>query len=325
MDKTNWDANSNEGLKTAVLLLTWKRAASTSQVIEKLREVKARNVYVVSDGPRAGNIDDAYKVAATRDVICNDIDWDCSLKTVFRENNLGCRRSVSDGISWLFQHEEEAIILEDDCIPSTEFFNFCEYMLGAYRNDRRVASIGGYNEFPVGSECRSGFVLSRYFECWGWATWRRAWSVYDDDLNLIRAEGGKPRTRGLFRSTVEWLFWDDVATDLIERGVPDSWAYRFLLCTAARGMLHVIPNHCLTKNIGFDADGTHHQSSKTEYWQPKHPGGAHWIPKEYVLQKEQGLEIKRDRKVALRHGATWHGIVIRVIKRVLRKCLRRSS
>ena len=260
MDNSNSHPVNHNRMETAVLLLTWKRADEASQVIKKLREAKARNVYVVSDGPRAGNADDAYKVAKTRDVISREIDWDCSLNTLFREENLGCRRSVSDGVQWLFQHEQEAIILEDDCIPSMEFFTFCEYMLGAFRHNSRIASIGGYNEFPANNIDGSDVVFSRYFECWGWATWKRAWSVYDDNLGAIRGSNRKPQTRGIFRSRAEDLFWDDVAKDLLERGLPDSWAYRFLLCTAARAMVHVIPNRCLIKNIGFGTDATHHQS-----------------------------------------------------------------
>jgi len=311
-------------METAVLLLTWKRASLTRQVVRKLRDAKARKIYVVSDGPRAGNEDDAYKVANTRDVISKEIDWDCSLRTLFRENNLGCRRSVSDGIEWLFQHEKEAIILEDDCMPSMEFFTFCERMLGAYRYDNRVASIGGYNEFQRNSNDSSDFVFSRYFECWGWATWRRAWAVYDDDLELIKSDNGKPKTQGLFRSRVECLFWNDVARNLLEREVPDSWAYRFLLCTAAKGMVHVIPNRCLVKNIGFGIDGTHHQSLRSEYWQPEKPGDTEWMKKDYEWQREHNLDFERDRSVALRHGATWHGIVMRLLKGVVRKCLRRA-
>ena len=73
------------------------------------------------------------------------VDWDCEVHHNYSETNLGCRQRVSSGISWVFEQVEDAIILEDDCLPHPTFFAFCAEMLECYRHDQRVSSISGNN------------------------------------------------------------------------------------------------------------------------------------------------------------------------------------
>jgi GT2 family glycosyltransferase len=122
-------------LKTAVLFLIFNRPDTTKQVFAAIRKAKPPKLYVAADGPRADNPGEAEKVEQVR-LIATNIDWDCELKTLFRDENLGCGKGVSSAITWFFENEGEGIILEDDCLPSQSFFWYCEELLERYREDK---------------------------------------------------------------------------------------------------------------------------------------------------------------------------------------------
>ena len=84
-----------------VLLLIFNRPDSTRKVFERIREVKPRQLFIAADGPRDGNQLDAIKSSETRRIVEN-VDWECDVKTLFREHNLGCGRAVSEAITWFF-------------------------------------------------------------------------------------------------------------------------------------------------------------------------------------------------------------------------------
>ncbi|MBW2647229.1 MAG: hypothetical protein JRE23_13855 [Deltaproteobacteria bacterium] len=164
-------------LKTAVLFMVFKRPDTTKQVFEAIRQAKPPRLYVAADGPRDDKAGEAEKVEQARR-IAMQVDWECEVKTLFRDKNLGCRVGVSTAIDWFFENEEEGIILEDDCLPSQSFFWFCEELLERYRGDLRVMMIGGNNK-GVNFLKDCSYFFSKYVQIWGWATWRRSWEKYD--------------------------------------------------------------------------------------------------------------------------------------------------
>jgi hypothetical protein len=135
-------------LNTAVLFLVFNRLDVTKQVFQAIRQAKPPRLYIAADGARKNKEGEAAKVIAVRDHVLESIDWDCEVKTLFREENLGCKYAVSGAIDWFFEQEEMGIILEDDCLPSQSFFWFCEELLLRYKGDMRVGHIAGYNHFP---------------------------------------------------------------------------------------------------------------------------------------------------------------------------------
>ena len=133
--------------------------------------------------PKANRKDDHQRVEEVHK-ITNCVDWNCQVKTLFRENNLGCKLAVEQAITWFFEHEENGIILEDDCLPNIDFFLFCEELLQKYQDDDRVFAITGDN-FQKGRQYgNASYYFSKYVHVWGWATWRRAWKYYDNDLSF---------------------------------------------------------------------------------------------------------------------------------------------
>ncbi|HMB95212.1 MAG TPA: hypothetical protein VKK61_04160, partial [Tepidisphaeraceae bacterium] len=103
-------------LQIPVAFLIFNRPETTRRVFERIREAQPTQLYVIADGPREGRPTDSDLCPQTR-AILDSVDWDCQVVRNFSDSNLGCKRRVSSGITWLFEQVQEAIILEDDCLP----------------------------------------------------------------------------------------------------------------------------------------------------------------------------------------------------------------
>lgn len=241
---------------TPVLLIVWRRPSLTSLVIDSLRKVEPRRIYVACDGPNADRPDEAEKVAETRSIIQKEINWDCDIELKYSNYNQGCRVGVSSAISWFFEQVDEGIILEDDCVPHPDFFHYSFALLEKFRHDERIWCISG-NNFQDGQWRGDGsYYFSRYNHCWGWASWRRCWKDYDPKLTLWP----KIRTSGLlstlFESSEEVKYWTNIWERLYRFDEPDTWDYQWSLICLINGGLTALPNRNLVQNIGFGIDAT---------------------------------------------------------------------
>ena len=113
-------------LETPILFLTYNRPGLTRQVLAAIREAQPKQLFIAADGPKPGKTGDCEQCQAVRNVLRDGIDWDCEVKTLLRDENLGCKRAVSSAITWFFDNVEKGIILEDDTLPRQSFFRFCE-------------------------------------------------------------------------------------------------------------------------------------------------------------------------------------------------------
>jgi len=241
-------------LKTPVLLLAFNRPDTTARVFEAIRRARPPRLYVAIDGPRAARPGEASLCAEVRRVV-SAVDWPCELHTLFRDENLGCKRSVSSAIDWFFSEEDEGIILEDDCLPSASFFRFCEVLLERFRDDPRVFSIQG-NFFGSPRTPETSYLFSKMFYMWGWASWADRWrsvNVHDIDVAQIRhaiAEDRWPGSGYLIRKY--WL-------NIVERqaaGKIDSWGYPVMFHCFKNKLLNVTPTTNLVLNIGVGPSAT---------------------------------------------------------------------
>jgi hypothetical protein len=242
-------------LGTALLFMVFNRPDTTLRVFNAIRRARPTRLYVAVDGPRPDRAGEVARVEIVRK-IATAVDWPCDVKTLFRDQNLGCKRAVSGAITWFFEHEEEGIILEDDCLPNFDFFNFCENMLEYYRDDERVHVITG-NNFQNGQQRGSGtYYFSKYNHCWGWATWRRSWRNYQGDLSFWPSWKQSDDWRSNCPDKVERRYWEKIFNQVHAGGI-DSWAYPWTACVWKHGGLTVTPNVNLVANIGFGVDATH--------------------------------------------------------------------
>ena len=242
-----------------VLFLIFNREELTNRVFEAIREAKPPRLYVVADGPR-NNVENEYeKCMATRKII-EKVDWDCEVKTLFRDVNIGCRRSISEGINWFFENEEDGIILEDDCLPSQSFFYFCEELLDYYKDNERIMSIGG---FHYGEPCSEyTYYFSSIMQCWGWATWRRAWKHYDTNLDKYSYEDICKKIDNIYKDAYMRMYWKDIVYMMKHPEVQkerkiDSWSYTWTISIIQDDGICIDPNINLVSNIGWGIDSVH--------------------------------------------------------------------
>lgn len=241
---------------TPVLFLIFNRPVTTKVVFEEIRKIKPKYLYIAADGPRAGKVDDDKRCAVVREIVLTNIDWECEVKTLLREENLGCGRAVSEAITWFFDNVEEGIILEDDCLPDPSFFEFCSHLLKRYRNEEKIMHIGGSN-FQFGVIRGDGdYYFSTISHVWGWATWKRAWCTYQFDLKKI-SDLSDLTYNFIFNNNQSFInYYKQVFAKMRDNGI-DTWDYQWFYAIHASNGLSICPNVNLIKNIGFRSDGTH--------------------------------------------------------------------
>ena len=242
-------------LETPVLFITFRRPDTTKKVFEKIKQAQPKRLYMAQNIPNSDNTEDIKKWNDVRAIIEN-IDWDCDVQRLYREQYLDAKTSISTAIDWFFKNEEEGIILEDDCLPHPTFFRFCEEMLEIYRDDERIAMISGDN-FQFGRKrTEYSYYFSRYTHIWGWASWRRAWKNYDVDMKLwpeIRDGGWLEDLLGDKKSV---RYWRKIFENVYQ-GKIDTWDYQWTFSCWIQNALTILPNVNLVSNIGFGSEAVH--------------------------------------------------------------------
>ena len=186
--------------------------------------------------------------------------YGCELYKNYSEKNMGtCMRQYT-GFSWVFEKEEQAIILEDDCIPNLDFFRYCDEMLEKYKDDERVMMVSGSNYLKKW-ESGYSYHFSSMGGIWGWATWRRAWLKYDVD---IRAWGDYELKKEL-REKLGWEMyqhrreaWDSL---YMNSSKAKTWDFQWWFARTINSGLTIIPSVNLVSNVGFDSGAVHTTAS----------------------------------------------------------------
>ena len=254
-------SNANETLKTPVLFLVFNRPSCTEKVFKAIAGARPTKLYVAADGARLGRPGEADLCAQVR-AIATRVDWDCELKVLFREENLGCRLAVSSAIDWFFEHEEEGIILEDDCLPSSYFFVYAASMLERYRENDKMMHIGGINYQPMDESVNTSYYFSNIPQIWGWATWRRAWKCYDRQLSGLQKFVASGKWRDLDEDIDICYYWIHCFYS-VWCGKLDTWDYQWWFSVRVNNGLSILPSINLIENIGFTEDATHTQKGYT--------------------------------------------------------------
>lgn len=247
-------------LTTPVVFIIFNRPDVTERVFAEIAKAKPAKLFIVADGPRRNRPGEIEKVSATREIV-KHVDWPCEVFKNFSETNLGCKHRVSTGLDWAFEHIDEAIILEDDCLPHPTFFQFCQELLERYRNDPRFALISG-TSLSVSSDMEDSYYFSRYPHIWGWATWRRVWKKYDvrmEGLSRLKRDANFKKS---FASKAEWKFWLK-NFHAVNSGKVDTWDAQVVFLTFVEGMLSIFPKKNLISNIGFGEAATHTKSKNS--------------------------------------------------------------
>lgn len=250
-------------MKTPVVLIIFKRPEQTEKVFEVIRQAKPPKLLVIADGFRADQPGEEEKCTATREII-NRVDWDCEVFKNYSNTNLGCDPRIISGLSWAFNLVDEAIILEDDCVPHPTFFNYCEELLDHYRHDQRIMHISGQNVQFGRRRTDYSYYFSRFTLCWGWATWKRAWQHFDVDLKLWPEVRDGNFLKDILEDPYAVKVWSRTA-QLLYDGYLTGWDYKWMFACWIQNGLCIIPNVNLVSNIGHGTEATHTNDEKSPF------------------------------------------------------------
>ena len=234
-----------------VAFFIFNRPALTQAVFDQIRSFAPTTLLVIADGPRDES--EKHLCEEVRGII-KQVDWPCRVLQNFSNENLGCKKRMSSGLQWVFEQVEEAIILEDDCLPDPTFFSFCSHLLHCYRDDPRVMHISG-SCFLMQPCTEQSYWFSRHSDIWGWATWRRAFRHYDVSMSSWPV-GGKLRHSLIWRNPVERQYWTKKFDDT-HAGKIDTWDYQWHWNVYERNGRVIVPRTNLVTNLGFGAFATH--------------------------------------------------------------------
>lgn len=235
----------------AILFIIFNRPDTSEKVLDEIIKAKPRKLYIAGDGHR--NASEKELVEKTRSLVKKKSE-SINCEFLFRDRNLGCKKGVIGAINWFFENENEGIILEDDCLPSPRFFDFCSGMLDHFRDDKNIMHIAGSN-LLIRSDNNADYYFSRLPNIWGWATWKRAWEKYDPEMQHIEDFKNGQGLKNIIpdqklRKRYTKLY------DKIYHGV-DTWDFQWTYSTILNDGICIIPNKNLITNIGFGNNATH--------------------------------------------------------------------
>ena len=263
-------------MKLPVLLLIYNRPSQTKRLLDILLKFNVKNIYISIDGAKNNDID--KQLSKNIEFIIKSYQ-----KKIWKINrlkkNYGCKLAVERGINWFFKNVESGIILEDDCIPTKSFFLFCEKLLVKYKNSN-VKVISGNNFLNNKISVKDHYYYSRFNHCWGWATWRKSWLIYDSKMKNWNKFKNSKSWNKYFANKIDKMYWEKIF-DLSKKNYFDSWAYPWLFSIWYNNGCTIIPKYNLVKNIG--SKGTHNSFNSNFIFNVKKLEKKFRYPKQFEL------------------------------------------
>jgi hypothetical protein len=237
-----------------IVLFIFNRPEMTKLVFDQIAAVEPEKLFIIADGPRENYPDEQKRCRATREVV-DEIEWGCDVHRNYADSNLGLKERFRTGLDWVFDQVEAAIILEDDCYPDESFFDFCQIMLDWYRDDTRVMDITGTNFLGTWKSNRQDYHFSSYGGIWGWATWQRAWQMYDADMEQWADSEMKRHVRDFLADDNQYEYQKRAYQRTYE-GKIETWDYQWGFAKHINSGLSIVPARNLVRNLGFGTKAT---------------------------------------------------------------------
>jgi len=247
-------------LSTPVVFMVFNRPGTTQRVFDEIKRARPKKLFIIADAPRENVPGENEKCNQVKEIV-DQVDWDCDVHKNYSDFNLGCGKRISSGLDWVFNQEDEAIILEDDCLPHPSFFRYCQELLEYYRNNERVMFISGDNFQSSKRKPEASYYFSAYNHVWGWASWKRVWEKYDYNISQWPAIKETNLLDQWLNNRLAVKFWTNWIQMVFDKKL-NTWDIQLAFtCFVNRG-LSIAPEVNLVSNIGFGPDSTHTPDSK---------------------------------------------------------------
>ena len=244
-----------------VLIITHSRPLTFKKVLSEVTQYTKNDILVICDGPRSDI--EHNKQMEIFAVIDSYVSLGINIRLIHRDVNLGCKRAVVSAIDDFFNLYEYGIILEEDCVPSQRFFEYCEQMLSRFENDMRIGSVGGSNIIERELYCTDDITFTSISIIWGWATWKSRWKLYDREMKYWNSQNKEQIFHQLkVNSFLKRHFWCHIFNYYKNDPSSNAWDYQWILSMAMNSMLCVVPKENLISNQGFDQNATHTTSAQ---------------------------------------------------------------
>ena len=210
-------------LKTPVVFIIFNRPETTQKVFAEIEKAKPKKLFITADASR-DNMKDELELCQKTKKVVEQINWPCEVSKNYAASNMGCRDRIISGLDWVFDQVEEAIILEDDCVPTQSYFLFCQAMLEKYQNDTRVSLVNGFRPPIANNNDRLSVEFTRVFLIWGWATWGRVWRagkfLIDDYVTSVQSKKALHNyfSKSLIRKNMQRIFYK-----FSVQNIPTTW------------------------------------------------------------------------------------------------------
>lgn len=240
-----------------VLIIVFNRSWHLSKVMDALRAIRPTRLFVAGDGPRKDHPGEEQLCCEARKAVTDAIDWPCSLQTRFQTENQGCGKHVTGAVDWFFENVTEGIILEDDCVPSADFFRFSEELLERYRNSEEIMMLSGTALVKAASPSPYDYDFLSFPCCWGWATWRRAWQKMSYDMpDFPQYKSSGAIKRSFSSPRVQKRLLELFCKVYSHAPGFDTWDFQWLYACVKNGGVCILPSSNLVSNVGWDASHT---------------------------------------------------------------------
>ena len=303
----------NTKISTPVALLIFNRPDTTKKVFEEIRKAEPERLFIIADGPRQ-NVERDKKLCELTREITERIDWDCEVIKDYADVNFGLRKRFASGLSRMFEIVERAIIIEDDCVPHQSFFPFCQELLERYRDEKKVMMISGNNFFSELKNKEYSYYFSSFNHIWGWATWKRAWHLYNDEMKDWNSLKDSDFLNNILQNNKSVKYFRTIFQEVYEDKI-NSWAYRWLYSMFRESGLSIVPSTNLVVNVGYGKHATNTKGPGKRF--------AVYSTNEIVFPLIHPPNIERDEELDKiitmnRHRFSHRDKIIRFVKKILR-------
>ncbi len=319
--------------ESAILLIFFNRPQWLKQTFFELAKFKPKKLYLFHDGPRENNDDDISNIKKCEEIV-SKINWNCEVHRNYQKNNLGCGFGPFTAINWAFKSEEKLIILEDDCVPSQSFFDFCNTMLDYYEKSDRVFLISGSN-LEVQTKIEESFFFAYAGTNCGWATWKKNWLLFDfkcdwvNDKFIFKKVGQTIRRINKRAAVVELKSFKKTNKLLSRNQQLSYWDEQWQATRYIHNMLSIVPSKNLITNIGLGFESTHAKKSSIPEHNHNTPGKINFCFNEryelnvpYVFPNNITENRDYDKKV---YNSLYKNFFHRVLDRTMKILKRRHK